>query len=98
MKTNPLKQLEALDQSIWLDYIKRDLMSSGKLKKLIDEDGLRGMTSNPSLFEKAISESHDYDSDIQKMFHEDKNIEMIYEALTQKDVQDAADEFRNLYN
>jgi transaldolase len=97
MKTNPLKQLEALGQSIWLDYIKRDLMTSGKLKKLIDEDGLHGMTSNPSLFEKAIAESHDYDQDIRKM-SPDNNVNQIYAALTQKDVQDAADEFRNLYN
>ena len=66
MKTNPLKQLEAFGQSIWLDYIKRDMFTSGKLKKLITEDSLRGMTSNPSIFEKAIAESHDYDQDIKK--------------------------------
>ena len=98
MKMNPLKQLEALGQSIWLDYIKRDMFASGKLKKLIVEDSLRGMTSNPSIFEKAIGESHDYDQDITKMSHEGKDINQIYEALTQKDVQDAADEFSNLYN
>lgn len=98
MKTNPLKQLEALGQSIWLDYIKRDLFTSGKLKKLITEDSLRGMTSNPSIFEKAIDESHDYDQDIKKMTEEGKNVNEIYEALTQKDVQDGADEFRNLYD
>jgi transaldolase len=98
MKTNPLKQLEALGQSIWLDYIKRDMFASGKLKKLIVEDSLRGMTSNPSIFEKAIGESHDYDQDIAKMSHEGKDVHQIYEALTQKDVQDAADEFRSLYN
>jgi transaldolase len=98
MKRNPLNQLEALGQSIWLDYIKRGLMTSGKLKKLITEDSLRGMTSNPSIFEKAIAESHDYDQDIKKMSREGKDVNFIYEALTQKDVQDAADEFRNLYN
>jgi len=98
MKMNPLKQLEALGQSIWLDYIKRDMFASGKLKKLIVEDSLRGMTSNPSIFEKAIGESHDYDQDITKMSHEGRDINQIYEALTQKDVQDAADDFRNLYN
>ena len=98
MKTNPLKKLEALGQSIWLDYIKRDLITSGKLKKLIAEDSLRGMTSNPTIFEKAIAESHDYDQDIKKMSHEGKDVNEIYEALTQKDVQDAADEFRDLYN
>jgi len=98
MKINPLKQLEALGQSIWLDYIKRDLITSGKLKKLIEEDGLHGMTSNPSLFEKAITESHDYDEDIKRMSNEGKSVNEIYEFLTQKDVKDAADEFRPLYN
>ncbi|MEO8964526.1 MAG: transaldolase [Gammaproteobacteria bacterium] len=98
MKTNPLKKLNALGQSIWLDYIKRDLMASGQLKKLIDEDALRGMTSNPSIFEQAIAESHDYDKDIESMTRSGKNVNEIYEALTQKDVQDAADIFRNLYN
>ncbi|MGB6976760.1 MAG: transaldolase [Gammaproteobacteria bacterium] len=98
MKANPLNKLEALGQSIWLDYIKRDLITSGKLKKLITEDSLCGMTSNPSIFEKAIAESHDYDQDIKKMSREGKDVNFIYETLTQKDVQDAADEFRNLYN
>lgn len=67
MKKNPLKQLESLGQSIWLDYIQRDMFASGKLRKLISEDGLRGMTSNPSIFENAIGKSHDYDYDIKKM-------------------------------
>ena len=98
MTLNPLQKLEALGQSIWLDYIKRDLFTSGKLKKLIREDSLRGMTSNPSIFEKAIAESHDYDQDIKKMSHAGKSVQAIYTALTQKDVQDAADEFRDLYN
>ena len=64
MKDNPLKKLELLGQSIWLDYIRRDLFSSGKLRKLIEDDGLTGMTSNPSIFEKAIAESNIYDQDI----------------------------------
>ena len=67
MKNNPLKQLAALGQSIWLDYIRRDLIASGELRRLIEEDGLRGMTSNPAIFEKAIVESHDYDEDIRAM-------------------------------
>ena len=98
MKTNPLKQLEALGQSIWLDYINRDMFASGKLKKLIIEDSLRGMTSNPSIFEKAFSEGHDYDADIKHMAAEGSSVDAIYEALTQKDVQNAADEFRALYD
>ena len=58
MKNNSLKQLAALGQSIWLDYIRRDLIASGGLRRLIEEDGLRGMTSNPSIFEKAIAENN----------------------------------------
>jgi transaldolase len=98
MKTNPLKKLEALGQSIWLDYIKRDLITSGKLKQLIGEDGLRGITSNPSIFEKAIAESNEYDKDIQTMITEGKDVKTIYETLTQRDVRDAANEFLHLYN
>jgi transaldolase len=98
MKSNPLKQLEKLGQSIWLDYIRRDLIASGGLRRLIDEDGLRGMTSNPSIFEKAIVESHDYDEDIRAMVREGKNTQTIYEALSQRDVQSADDEFRPLYD
>ena len=67
MSDSPLKRLGTLGQSIWLDYIRRDLISSGGLRRLIEEDGLRGMTSNPAIFEKAIVDSHDYDEDIQAM-------------------------------
>jgi transaldolase len=98
MKSNPLKQLGTFGQSIWLDYIRRDLMASGKLRRLIEEDGLRGMTSNPAIFEKAIAESHDYDEDIRAMAIEGRNAETIYETLSQRDVQRAADEFRPVYD
>ena len=95
---NPLKQLEQLGQSIWLDYIRRDLISSGALRRLIEEDGLRGMTSNPAIFEKAIVESHDYDDDIRDMAARGKSARETYEALSQRDVQSAADAFRPLYD
>jgi transaldolase len=98
MKDNPLRELAALGQSIWLDYIRRNLIVSGELRRLIEEDGLRGMTSNPSIFEKAIAESHDYDEDIRAMALKGKNAEAIYEALSQRDVQSAADEFQPLYD
>jgi transaldolase len=98
MKPNPLKQVEALGQSIWLDYIRRDLITSGELRRLIEEDGLRGMTSNPAIFEKAIVASHDYDADIQAMSLQGKSAAEVYEALSQHDVQGAADEFRALYD
>ncbi|MEO6940447.1 MAG: transaldolase [Candidatus Kapaibacterium sp.] len=98
MNRNPLQQLHAFGQSVWLDYISRELILSGKLKKMIKEDGLRGMTSNPSIFEKAIAESNDYDSEIRKYAIAGKGVEDIYELLTQKDVRDAADIFRPLYD
>jgi transaldolase len=98
MKNNPLKQLGILGQSIWLDDIRRDLIVSGELRRLIEEDGLRGMTSNPAIFEKAIANSQDYDKDIRAMALTGKGAATIYEALTQRDVQGAADEFRSLYD
>ena len=98
MKDNPVRKLGALGQSIWLDYIRRDLIASGELRRLIEEDGLRGMTSNPSIFEKAIAGSQDYDEDVRVMALEGKSVKSIYEALSQRDVQSAADEFRPLYD
>jgi transaldolase len=77
MKDNPLKKLETLGQSIWLDYIRRDLIASGELRRLIEEDGLRGMTSNPSIFEKAIAESYIYDQDIRDMALKKKDVKAI---------------------
>ena len=61
---NPLLQLAEFGQSIWLDYTRRDLIASGELRRMIEEDGLRGMTSNPSIFEKAIVGSQNYEADI----------------------------------
>jgi len=98
MNANPLKTLGTLGQSIWLDYIRRDLITSGQLRRLIEEDGLKGMTSNPSIFEKAIVDSHEYDEDIRTMTLEGKGLKVIYETLTQRDVQSAADEFRPVYD
>jgi len=98
MNANPLKTLGTLGQSIWLDYIRRDLITSGQLRRLIEEDGLKGMTSNPSIFEKAIVDSHEYDEDIRTMALEGKGLKVIYETLTQRDVQSAADEFRPVYD
>ena len=98
MRGNPLRELGTLGQSIWLDYIRRDLVASGELRRLIEEDGLRGMTSNPSIFEKAIAGSHEYDEDIRVMVLEGKGVKTIYEALSQQDVRSAADLFRPLYD
>jgi transaldolase len=98
MRSNALKQLGTLGQSIWLDYIRRDLIASGGLRRLIEEDGLRGMTSNPSIFEKAIAESREYDQDIRALALQGKDAGAIYEAVSQQDVCSAADQFRPLYD
>lgn len=97
MKNNPLKKLESLGQSIWLDYIRRDLITSGELQNLIEKDGLRGMTSNPAIFEKAIAESNIYDSEIRNMAIKKNDVNTIYKDISQQDVQNAADVFRPLY-
>jgi len=96
-KKTSLEKLETLGQSIWLDYIRRDLIANGELRRLIEEDGLSGMTSNPSIFEKAIAESHIYDQDIRDMALKKKDVKAIYEALSKRDVQNDADEFRSVY-
>ena len=98
MSGNSLKWLGTLGQSVWLDYIRRDLIASGQLRRLIEEDGLRGMTSNPSIFEKAIVDSHDYDEDIRAMALNGKGAKATYEFLSQRDVESAADQFRPLYD
>ncbi len=92
MSRNPVQQLGTLGQSIWLDYIRRDLMASGELRRRIGEDGLRGMTSNPSIFEKAIVDSHDYDEDNRAVAVNGDGVEAIYET-SPRDVQSAAGEF-----
>lgn len=96
--TNPLKALLEYGQSMWLDYIRRDLLTSGKLKEMIEEDGLRGMTSNPSIFEKAIADSHLYDDMLKSLASRpDLNATARYEQIAIRDIQDAADILRPVY-
>jgi len=95
---NPLKQLLDYGQSMWLDYIRRDLFTSGKLKQLISEDGLRGMTSNPSIFEKAIGDSSLYDDILHSLASKkDLSTTDIYEQIAIRDIQDAADALQGVY-
>ena len=95
---NPLKQLEALGQSIWLDYIRRDLLTGGELKRLVEEDGLGGMTSNPSIFEKAIGGSTLYQDFLDTLANRpDLDAKGRYELLAIRDIQDAADLLRPVY-
>lgn len=95
---NPLNKLKIYGQSIWLDFLDREIMDSGKLKKLIDDDDLSGLTSNPSIFEKAIGSSRDYDSDIEKFAKENnKNIDIFFDIAI-SDIQRAADIFKPVFD
>jgi len=96
---NPLKELLNYGQSVWLDYIRRNLLTSGELKRLIEEDGLRGMTSNPSIFEKAIAGSNDYTDFLNSLkARTDLDAKARYELLAIRDIQDAADMLRGVYD
>jgi transaldolase len=95
---NPLRQLEHSGQSLWLDYIRRDLLSSAELRRMIAEDGLKGMTSNPTIFEKAIDGSHDYDAQLRQLVLAGQGTFQIYEALTTDDIKAAADKLRPIYD
>jgi transaldolase/glucose-6-phosphate isomerase len=97
--TNPLLALLSYGQSMWLDYIRRDLITGGTLKKLIEEDGLRGMTSNPAIFEKAIADSSLYDDILKSLAsRSDLDTTARYEQIAIRDIQDAADALRPVYD
>src|SRR5215212_10855896 len=96
---NPLLELQQHGQSIWLDYIRRGLIRSGDLQALIENDGLRGITSNPSIFEKAIGGSTDYDDALQALAQEPEiDAKGLYERLAIKDIQGAAELMRPVYD
>src|SRR5579862_2551943 len=98
MSKNPLRELNAVGQSVWQDNIRRGDLISGALKKLIDEDGLSGTTSNPTIFEKAIEGSKDYDEAILQLGQSGKSGGEIFEALAVEDIQRACDLFRPTYD
>ena len=91
-----LHELAELGQSIWLDYIGRSLIASGELQKLVDQ-GLRGVTSNPSIFEQAIAGSADYDEDLNRLVSDGRSVAEIYEDLAMADIRSAADILRPVY-
>ena len=95
---NPLLALEVFGQSVWLDYIRRSLITSGELRRLIEEDGLRGVTSNPAIFEKAITGSPDYREVLDRPDFRTLDAKTIYERLAVQDIQDAADALRPVYD
>src|ERR1700757_1563801 len=94
---NPLKDLLSYGQSMWLDYIRRDLFTTGKLKTLIDDDGLRGMTSNPAIFEKAIADSSLYDDILRSLASQNISATAKFEQIAIRDIRDAADALRGVY-
>jgi transaldolase len=97
MSINPLVELTQLGQSVWYDNIERKLIQSGELRRLIDEDELRGVTSNPAIFEKAISGSDLYKDQLEELARQGKTAVEIYEALAISDIQSAADVLREVY-
>ncbi len=94
---NRVKQIHELGQSIWLDFIDRRIMDSGDMQKLITEDGIRGVTSNPAIFEKAFSSSSDYDEDIVKLAKEGKSNDDIFYGVAVEDIKRASDLFMQVY-
>ena len=97
---NPVAALGQYGQSVWLDYIRRSLITSGELRRLVDEDGVHGVTSNPAIFEKAIDGSNDYAAAIDEISKDAPGLDAkhIYERLAIKDIQDAADVLRPVYD
>ena len=97
---NPLKELLAQGQSVWLDYIRRNLFHTGEFKRLVEEDGIRGVTSNPTIFEKAIAGSTDYDDALRALLTKDPKtaVGKLYESLAIDDIRMAADVLRTVYD
>src|ERR1700737_4225874 len=96
---NPVKALEDHGQAVWLDFLARGFVAKGDLKKLIDTDGVKGVTSNPSIFEKAIGSSDEYDGAIEKALKKgDRPIAELFEDLAVEDIQHAADVLRPVYD
>ena len=95
--TTPIARLAELGQSIWYDYITRELVTGGELDALI-RDGLRGMTSNPTIFEKAIAGSELYDSELRELVDQGKGAVEVFDALAIEDVRDACDHFRPTFD
>jgi transaldolase len=98
MRENPLLRLEALGQSIWLDFLSRGMLVSGELVSLIQEDGVSGVTSNPTIFEKAIAQSSDYDAAISTLSRQGLTVPEIYEELVVEDIRMTADLLRPVYD
>src|SRR5215208_5407023 len=95
--SNPLAELAKTGQSVWFDQMERKLITTGKLQQMIDEDDLRGLTSNPTIFEKAIGGSEDYDGQLRMLASQGKTRDEIYDELVVEDLGNAADVFLPVY-
>lgn len=96
---NPVKALQKHGQAVWLDFLARGFIADGDLKKLIETDGVRGVTSNPSIFEKAIGSSDEYDAPIGELLEKgDRNVSKLFEDLAVTDIQHAADVLKPVYD
>jgi transaldolase len=96
--TNPLLQLKELGQSVWYDNIDRSQLASGQFQRLLDEDGVSGVTANPTIFEKSVSSGHAYDEQMNELIKAGKSTNEIYEALVIRDIQTVADKLRPIYD
>lgn len=95
---NPLRSLSESGQSVWLDYIQRKLLATGELERLVEEDGVTGVTSNPAIFEKAVADSDDYDDVTARMGREGSaDPKAVYEAIAMRDIREAADVLQSVY-
>src|ERR1700691_4810420 len=97
--TNPLRALAGAGQAIWLDFIERKILNNGEFKRRIDDDAVTGVTSNPSIFEKAIGESDEYDGPIKALLEKgDADASALFDALAIDDIRAAADQLRGTYD
>src|SRR5690348_585747 len=98
MAKSRLHQLSELGQSVWIDYLSRQLLQSGKLAQMIEEDALSGVTSNPTIFQKAIAEGDAYDDQLREVLAEEDDPKEVFWRLAVQDVQDACDLFRRIWD
>ncbi|MDQ6661421.1 MAG: transaldolase, partial [Chloroflexota bacterium] len=96
--TNPVQELQTQGQSVWYDNIDRSQLVNGRFKQMIDQDGVVGVTANPTIFEKSISSGHAYDEQMDKLLSEGKSTSDIYEALIIQDIRTVADILRPIYD
>src|SRR5918996_439787 len=98
MAESRLHQLSARGQSVWIDYLSRDLLETGELKRMMEEDAVTGVTSNPTIFQKAISQGTAYDEQLKELLERDSDAKEIFIALAARDIGDACDLMRKVWD